>query len=209
VSRIRVLVADDHPLYRAGLRTMLASDPALEIVGEAASVPETRDLVSEQHPDVLVLDVAMPGGDGIAAARRLAVEHPEVAVLVLTMFDDVGSITRAVHAGVAGYLVKGAGGDEVLRAVHAVASGQVILDGRAGGAAALGAAPGGVGVGALTERERDVLRLMARGLTNPAIAESVYLSEKTVRNYVSSIFRKLGAENRVEAVRLAREAGVG
>lgn len=200
---VRVLLADDHPLYRAGVRLMLEGAPDLEVVGEAASVPELLVEVGRADADVVVLDVAMPGGDGIDAIRALHEARPALAVVILTMFDDIDSARRAMRAGAAGYLVKGASGDDVLAAVRAVAAGQVVLDGQV--RAALEREPDGL----LTARERDVLRLIASGLTNAAIAERLFLSEKTVRNHVSAVFRKLGAGNRVDAVRLARAAGLG
>lgn len=203
METVRVLLADDHPLYRAGVRLMLEGAPDLEVVGEAASVPELLVEVGRADADVVVLDVAMPGGDGIDAIRALHEARPTLAVVILTMFDDTDSARRAMRAGASGYLVKGASGDDVLAAVRAVAAGQVVLDGQVRGA--LEREPAGL----LTARERDVLRLIASGLTNAAIAERLFLSEKTVRNHVSAVFRKLGAGNRVDAVRLAREAGLG
>ncbi|HET6824606.1 MAG TPA: response regulator transcription factor [Amnibacterium sp.] len=203
MKTVRVLLAEDHPLYRAGLRLMLEGAPDLEVVGEAASVPELLTEIGATDADVVVLDVAMPGGDGIDAIRALHERRPGLAVLILTMFDDAGSARRAMRAGASGYLVKGASGDDVLAAVRAVGAGQVVIDGQVRDA--LEHEPAGL----LTVRERDVLRLMASGLTNTAIAERLFLSEKTVRNHVSAVFRKLGAGNRVDAVRLARHAGLG
>jgi DNA-binding NarL/FixJ family response regulator len=202
VRTVRVLLADDHPLYRAGVRLMLEGAPDLEVVGEAASVPELLAEMRRVDADVVVLDVAMPGGDGIDAIRALHEVRPALMVLILTMFGDTGSARRAMRAGASGYLVKGASGDDVLAAVRAVAAGQVVIDGQVRDA--LEREPAGL----LTVRERDVLRLMASGLTNTAIAERLFLSEKTVRNHVSAVFRKLGAGNRVDAVRLARSSGL-
>jgi DNA-binding NarL/FixJ family response regulator len=199
----RILLADDHPLYRAGVRLMLDGAPDLQVVGEAASVPELLRTVEGASADVVVLDVSMPGGDGIDAIRALHDLQPELRVLVLTMFDDVGSARRAMRAGASGYLIKGASGDDVLGAVRSVAAGQVVVDGLV--QQAILPESGAV----LSDRERDVVRLVAAGLTNSAIAERLFLSEKTVRNHVSAIFRKLGATNRVDAVRLARRSGLG
>lgn len=198
----RVVLADDHPLYRAGVRVMLEGAADLEVVGEAASVPELLRCVELLAADVVVLDVSMPDGDGIDAIRALRALQPALHVLVLTMFDDPGTARRAMRAGASGYLVKGASGDDVLAAVRSVAAGQVVLDGLVREVAV---AEPGVD---LTDRERDVLRLMASGLTNSAIAERLFLSEKTVRNHVSAVFRKLGAVNRVEAVRRAQRSGL-
>lgn len=199
----RVLLADDHPLYRAGVRVMLEGATGVEVVGEAASIPELLRAVAGSPADIVVLDVSMPGGDGIDAIRALHDLQPELRVLVLTMFDDAGSARRALRAGASGYLIKGASGDDVLGAIRSIAAGQVVVDGLV--RQVLAPDPDGI----LSDREQDVVRLIAAGLTNSAIAERLFLSEKTVRNHVSAIFRKLGASNRVDAVRLARRAGLG
>lgn len=199
----RVLLADDHPLYRAGVRMMLEGATGVEVVGEAASIPELLRAVAGSPADIVVLDVSMPGGDGIDAIRALHDLQPELRVLVLTMFDDAGSARRALRAGASGYLIKGASGDDVLGAIRSIAAGQVVVDGLV--RQVLTPDPDGI----LSDREQDVVRLIAAGLTNSAIAERLFLSEKTVRNHVSAIFRKLGASNRVDAVRLARRAGLG
>jgi DNA-binding NarL/FixJ family response regulator len=198
----RVVLADDHPLYRAGVRMMLEGASGLHVVGEAASVPELLRCLEQVPADVVVLDVSMPDGDGIDAIRMLRHVQPSLHVLVLTMFDDPGSARRAMRAGASGYLVKGASGDDVLGAVRSIAAGQVVLDGLLRDVVA--SEPGAN----LTDRELDVVRLMSDGLTNTAIAERLFLSEKTVRNHISAVFRKLGATNRIEAVRLARQAGL-
>src|SRR3954453_7837319 len=199
---MRVVLADDHPLYRAAVRVMLEGAAGLQVVGEAASVPELLQCLEQVAADVVVLDVSMPDGNGIDAIRALRHLQPSLQVLVLTMFDDPGSARRAMRAGASGYLIKGASGDDVLGAVRSVAAGQVILDGLLRDVVA--SEPGVP----LTDRELDVVRLMSDGLTNTAIAERLFLSEKTVRNHISAVFRKLGASNRVDAVRLARQAGL-
>lgn len=205
---IRVLIADDHPLYRSGLRLMLDGRDEIAIVGDAASVPEVFTAVAESIPDVIIMDVSMPGGDGLDATAQLVAQHPQLAVLIVSMFDDAATVARAMRSGARGYVVKGAGGDDVLRAVLAVAAGQIVLDGTAGGAFLRGSgAQRDSASSDITDRERDILRLMAAGLTNAAIADALHLSDKTVRNYVSSIFHKIGATSRVDAVVRARKAG--
>ena len=210
---LRVLIADDHPLFRGGLRALLAGEPSIELVGEAETGTEAIELTGRHSPDVVLMDLTMPNTDGIEATRRIVAEQPEVAVLVLTMLEDEASLAAALRAGARGYLLKGADGTEAVRAIHAVAAGEVIF-GPEVAAPVLGRLrENGEEITAslpdLTEREREVLELLAQGHANPVIAARVFLTEKTVRNYVSSIFRKLGVDNRVEAVIRAREAGLG
>lgn len=210
---LRVLIADDHPMFRGGLRALLAGEPSIEVIGEAQTGAEAIELARSHDPDVVLMDLTMPDTDGIEATRHITVEHPDVAVLVLTMLEDEASLAAALRAGARGYLLKGADGSEAVRAIHAVAAGEVIF-GPGVAAPILGQLrEGGEKITAslpeLTEREREILELMAQGHANPVIAARVFLTEKTVRNYVSNIFRKLGVDNRVEAVIRAREAGLG
>lgn len=211
---LRVLIADDHPMFRGGLRALLAGEPSIEVIGEAQTGAEAIELAESHHPDVVLMDLTMPGTDGIEATRRIVAEQPDVAVLVLTMLEDEASLAAALRAGARGYLLKGADGSEAVRAIRAVAAGEVIF-GPGVAAPVLGRLrEGGEEITAslpdeLTEREREILELMAQGHANPVIAARVFLTEKTVRNYVSNIFRKLGVDNRVEAVIRAREAGLG
>jgi DNA-binding NarL/FixJ family response regulator len=210
VSSLRVVIADDHPLYRAGLRTLLAEQPDMDLAGEAA----TGELAAATAADIVLMDITMPGIGGIEATGQITAANPLVAVLMLTMLDDGPSVLAAIRAGARGYLVKGAGGDEALRAIRALANGEVII-GAAVAAEVLrqiGPAPASTGAMPfpdLTERERDILRLLAEGYINTAIADRLHLGHKTVRNYVSIIFRKLQVTGRVEAVIRAREAGLG
>jgi DNA-binding NarL/FixJ family response regulator len=214
MTELRVLIADDHPLYRSGLCTLLVDQPGIQVTGQAASGEEAVDLAAATAPDVVLMDITMPGIGGIEATRRIVAASPEVVVLILTMLEDRTAVLAAMRAGARGYLVKGASGDEVLRAIRALANGDVIIGAEVaaevlsqfrGGAASAPPTP----FPDLTERERDILRLIAEGYTNTAIAGRLHLGDKTVRNYVSIIFRKLQVTSRVEAVIRARDAGLG
>lgn len=210
---VRVVVADDHPVFRDGLAMLLNSVVGIDVVGTAASGEQAVGLARELHPDVVVMDVQMPGLNGIEATRRLATEAPAVGVLVLTMSEEDGTVFSAVRAGARGYLVKGAEQDEIVRAIVAVAGGGVVFGASlarriaeffaAAPAAATDVFP------QLTAREREILELVAAGRSNAQIAASLYLSPKTVRNAVSNVFGKLQVADRAEAIVRAREAGLG
>jgi DNA-binding NarL/FixJ family response regulator len=216
-ERIRVLVADDHPVFRRGMRAILGAEPDTELLGEATDGEEAVTLALELRPDVILMDLNMPNLNGIEATRRILQANPDTAILMLTMFEDDKSILAAMRAGAHGYVLKGADGAEMLRAIHAVASGEAIFSptitrrlteyfATSGGdskASSAQAFPN------LTEREHEILSLMAEGYTNGAIASRLYLSPKTVRNYVSSIFTKLEVSDRSQAIVQARKAGVG
>ena len=212
MSGLRVVVADDHPVFRSGLRLLL-EDLGVEVVAEAADGSAAGELALEHRPDVVLLDLQMPGVTGLEATRRLADAAPEVRVLVLTMVEDDDTLFAALRAGAAGYLLKGAGPDEIDRAVRGVAAGDAVYG--VGVAERLrrmfvtGPVAAPVAFPQLVERERDVLALMAAGASNPEIASRLFLSDKTVRNYVSSIFAKLGVRDRAQAIVRAREAGLG
>ena len=212
---VRVLVCDDHPVYRDGLRMLLGSLPGLEVVGVAADGHEAVARAAELQPDVVVMDLQMPGLNGIEATARVTAEHPHVAVLVLTMYDDDDSVFAAMRAGALGYLLKGAAQDVIARAVASVASGEAVFGpavARKVAAYFSGGAPATATVEAfpqLTPREREVLDLLAAGRTNAQIASTLYLSQKTVRNNVSNIFAKLQVAGRAEAIIAARDAGLG
>ena len=214
---IRVLVADDHPVFRRGMRAILGAEEEIELVGEAMDGEEAVALALELRPDVILMDLNMPGVSGIEATRRVLEAGPDTAVLMLTMFEDDKSIFAAMRAGAHGYVLKGADGAETLRAIRAVAAGEAIFSpGITRRLTGYFAAPGGEPRTAasqvfpnLTEREHEILNLMAEGLTNTAIASRLYLSPKTVRNYVSSIFTKLQVSDRPQAIVRAREAGLG
>jgi DNA-binding NarL/FixJ family response regulator len=211
-SPIRVVLADDHPVVRAGLAALLTSLPGIEVVGVAATGREAIREVLTTHPDVAVLDLQRPDLDGFAATRELARSAPRVAVLVLTMFEDDDSVFTAMRAGARGYLVKGAEQDEIARAIHAVAAGEAIFGpGVARRVLALFAAPPSTEAPfpELTTREREILDLLAAGLSNSAIATRLSLAAKTVANNVSSIFTKLHVADRPTAIVRARDAGLG
>ena len=209
---IRVLVADDHPFFRDGVRALLDSVPETQVVGEAATGDEAVEVALAARPDVILMDLQMPGLDGIGATRRIVQAAPETGVIVLTMFDDDDSVFAAMRAGARGYLLKGADQEELLRGVRAVAAGEALFSpGIArrlmGFFTALPRGP--QAFPELTEREREVLELIAHGLANPEIAHRLALSAKTVRNHVSTIFSKLQVADRAHAIVLAREAGLG
>ena len=210
---IKILIADDHPLFRFGIRTRLSAEADLEVIGEAGSAEEAIALTGRLRPDVVLMDLNLPGMNGIEATRTIREAHPQVAVLVVTMFDD-DSVFAAMRAGARGYLLKGAEAEETVRAVRAVAHGEAIFSPSvAQRLMGYFAAPRPPAVAPnfpeLTEREREVLALLAQGYTNAAIGERLMLSTKTVRNYVSTIFAKLQVADRAEAIIRARDAGLG
>jgi DNA-binding NarL/FixJ family response regulator len=211
---IRVLVADDHPVYRAGLTGVLSEAADIDVVGQADDGRTAIELVTRLRPDVVLMDLHMPRLSGIEASRRLTTEAPEVSVLALTMFDDEESTLAAVRAGARGYLVKGADGSRILSAVRAVAAGELVFGADVAGGVleALVNGRGGRGAGPfsnLTDRETEVLDLIASGRSNHQIARRLVLSDKTVRNHISSIFAKLHVTDRSHAIVRAREAGLG
>ncbi len=210
---LRVIVADDHPVFRDGL-AMILRDRGVRVVAEAADGQAALDAAAAQHPDVVLMDLAMPGLGGIEATRRLAAGHPAVAVLVLTMSEDDDSLFAALRAGARGYLLKESAADDIVRAVVTVARGGTVLGARVSArvldavlARPRPAAPGPFP--RLTQREREVLDLVARGYPNARVARHLGVSEKTVRNHVSVILAKLPAATRAEAVALARDNGLG
>ena len=209
---IRVLIADDHPVVRRGLSALLASLDGVEVVAEAANGEEALREAQLTRPDVVVMDIQMPELDGVEATRRLIALLPDVAVLVVTMFEDDETVVSAMRAGARGYLLKGAQQEEILTTLRSVAAGQYVIAPRVA-ARLLGrlspAAPPAVPFPGLTDREREVLDRVARGYTNARVATELALAEKTVANRLSAIFLKLGVSGRTEAVILAREHGLG
>ena len=208
-----VVIADDHPMIRQGLRLTLDQLPGIQVIGEATTGRQAVELAESLQPDVLIMDLNMPDGNGIDATRALTRSSPHVKVLILTMFDDDASVFQAMRAGARGYLLKGAGEQEIERAIRGVADGEAIfgpavaqrvLDFLSGTAPRQPAA-----FPELSEREREVLSLLAEGRSNPDIARRLYLSPKTVRNHVSNIFTKLQVADRAQAIIKARDAGLG
>ena len=208
---IRVLIADDHLFYREGLRVMLGAIPELQLVGEAANGDEAIERALALQPDVVLMDLKMPGASGLEATRRIVRQSPHIGVLVLTMFDD-DSVFAAMQAGARGYLLKDARLEDVVRAIDAVGRGEAIFSPSIAQRLLSYFAtnrPAAVTFPELTEREREILALIAHGQTNEQIAEQLVVSIKTVRNHVSTIFSKLQVADRAQAVVRAREAGLG
>ena len=212
-ERLRVLIADDHPVFRSGLRALLATDPDVEVVAEAADGAEAIALTTRERPDVVVMDLHMPERDGVDATREILQTDPHIAVLVLTMFDDDDSVFAAMRAGARGYILKGTNQADIVRAVHAVGTGGAVFGPavaqRILGFFAHSQTRPAVAFPQLTDRERDVLDLLAQGLPNSRIAGRLSISEKTVRNHVSNIFTKLAVADRAQAVVRARDGGLG
>jgi DNA-binding NarL/FixJ family response regulator len=210
---IRVLIVDDHAPFREGLRALLTSVPEMTVAGEAENGEDAIRKAAKLQPDVMLMDIQMPGMNGIEATRLIYQSSPHIGVIVLTMFEDDDSVFAAMRAGARGYLLKGADQTEILRAIHSVKSGEALF---------------GPGIARrlinffaqihpqpenpfpeLTEREHEVLDLLARGMSNSEIAPTLVISQKTVRNHVSNIFNKLQVADRAQAIIRARDAGLG
>lgn len=211
---VRVVVVDDHPVFRMGLHALLDTLPGITVVGEAATAADAVAITRAETPDVVLMDLHLDGGSsGVEATRDIVRDHPDIGVLVVTMLDDDDSVFASMRAGARGYLLKGAAPNEVERAIRAVANGEVLL-GQAIAAQAVSFLAGARTAGPtpfpdLTDREREVLDLVARGLDNAAIARRLALSPKTVRNHLSNILTKLQVADRAQAIVRAREAGLG
>jgi DNA-binding NarL/FixJ family response regulator len=211
---VRVLIADDHPLFREGMIGRLGRVGDITVVGEAASGDEAVQLARELDPHVILMDIKMPGLNGIEATREIRKAGPVVSVLVLTMFEDDDSVFAAMRAGAKGYLLKDSGGEEMVHAIRAVASGEAVFgSGVAERIIGFFSAPRPAAprraFPELTEREEEVLSLVARGKSNQEIAKQLFVSLKTVRNHVSNILLKLQVADRAQAVIRARDAGTG
>ncbi|HEX4430082.1 MAG TPA: response regulator transcription factor [Frankiaceae bacterium] len=218
-SVIRIIVADDHPIVRSGLRALLETLPDVEVIGEAENGRHAIDQAARHAPDVVIMDIQMPVVDGIQAVREIVNAHPQIGVLMLTMFEDDANVFAAVQAGARGYLLKGATPTEVANAIRAVHDGQVVF----GAALAVriasyfSTAPAAMRPGsnsddafsALTARENEILTHLAAGASNNAIARQLGISAKTVANHVSNILTKLQTADRAEAIIRARSAGLG
>ena len=217
VDPVRVLVADDHPFFRDGLRVLLEATADTELVGEATDGDEAIALAQTLRPDVILMDLRMPGMGGIDATRKIISETPHVGILVVTMIEDDVSVFAAMRAGARGYLLKGADKDEMLLAIRAVGRGEAIFGpGIARRLMQYFARPAATPTQSsqvvfpeLTDREREILNLIAAGWNNEEIAGQLFLSLKTVRNYVSNIFTKLQVVDRAQAIVRARQGGLG
>jgi DNA-binding NarL/FixJ family response regulator len=209
-DRISVLIADDHPVFRQGLYALLDGVPDIELIGEAADGDAAVSAALDLKPDVVLMDIRMPGLNGIDATRRIVAGDSGIGILVLTMFEDDDSVFAAMRAGARGYLLKGSEQEEVMRAIRSVASGEAIF-GPAIARRLIGyfSSASTEAFPELTAREREVLELIAQGRNNQAIADQLVLSLKTVRNHVSNVFTKLHVTDRAGAIVKAREAGMG
>ncbi len=213
MEKTRVLMADDHTLFRDGVRALFASAPDLELVGEAATGEEAVALANSSQPDLILMDLQMPGMNGIEATRRIVTTSPHIGVLVVTMFDDDHSVFSSMQAGARGYVLKGASHTEMLRAIRAVASGEAIFSPAIAARlmdyfANIRPHPSLPVFPELTDREREILKLIAEGHRNAEIAAELVLSPKTVRNHITNILSKLQVVDRAEAILRAREAGL-
>jgi len=201
---IRVLIVDDHAVVRLGLRSLLTNSNGFRVVGEAGSASESVTLTGQTRPDVVLMDVRLPDGSGVEACRRIKQEHPDTRVVMLTSYSDEEAIVGAVMAGASGYLLKQADAERLTQAIRDAAAGESSLDPRAAGMLLnqfreLSAKQAESELSGLTDRERRMLALIAEGYTNRAIGEVLHLSEKTVRNHVSQLLRKLGFQRRSQA----------
>jgi DNA-binding NarL/FixJ family response regulator len=214
MNEIRILIADDHPLFRDGMHGLLDSVPDTEVVGEATSGEEVVSQAAALQPDVILMDIKMPGTNGIAATREILAASPHIGILMVTMLEDDESVFAAMRAGARGYVLKGANQADILLAIRAVARGEVIFGPNIARrllrffSTLRPQAPQRV-FPDLSERETELLELMAQGKSNQEIADQLALSLKTVRNHVSNIFSKLQVADRAQAILRAREAGLG
>ncbi len=213
MDSLTVLLADDHPLFRKGMRALLQSMPDIELVGEAQSGDEAVAMALEQQPDLVLMDLQMPNGHGLAATRQISNASPHIRILVVTLFEDDESIFAALRAGAHGYILKDAGEEEMVRAIRGIGQGQAIFSPAIATrlmdyfAVTRKEVPQEI-FPELTDREREILTLIARGQSNADIAEQLVITVKTVRNHVSNIYNKLQVADRAQAAIRAREAGL-
>ena len=209
---MRVLIVDDHPVFRDGIRALLEATPGISVVGEATTGEAAMTLAEEHRPDLVLMDVGMPGINGIEATRRIVARRPETRVLIVTMFEDDASVFAAMRAGAGGYVLKDATKEELRRAIQAVGNGEAIFSPAVAARVIAHFAqprPSGRAFPDLTEREHEILEFIARGWNNARIADHLTLSAKTISNYVSNILGKLQVTYRDEAAARAKEAGLG
>ncbi|GAA2885427.1 response regulator transcription factor [Streptosporangium fragile] len=203
---LRVMIVDDHPVVREGLRGMLEADPGITVVGEAASGDEAVVRAGDLAPDVILMDLRMPGGDGVSATSRILAARPESRVVVLTTYETDADIVRAVEAGAAGYLLKDTSRADLLAAIAAAARGETVLSPSV--ATKLVTRMRAPAVESLSPRETEVLALVARGLTNAEIGRALFISETTVKTHLLRVFGKLGVSDRTAAVTTALDRGL-
>ncbi len=205
---LKVLVVDDHPLFRSGVVATLIREPGFEVVGEAETIEETLKRVRLTRPDIVLLDVALPDGDGVDAIEPILREWPQALVVMLTSADDSDTVLESLRAGAAGYVVKGAAAAELLAALGSISRGEGYTSPRIASRLLAEVAHPKTAPGEdLTPRERTVFEMLGQGLTNREIGDRLYLSEKTVKRYVTVVMQKLGVRNRVEAALLASKTG--
>jgi DNA-binding NarL/FixJ family response regulator len=212
LETLRILIAEDHPLYRKGMISLLQSIPEFEVVGEASTGEEAVARASQLQPEVILMDLQMPEVNGIEATRRILRESPNIRVLMVTLFEDDDSVFMALRAGARGYVLKDADEEEMVLSIRAVGRGEAIFSPAvATRVLAYFSKPAAQPqvFPTLTDREREILHLIARGHPNPSIAKQLSLSTKTIGNYVSNIFTKLQVADRAQAIIRAREAGMG
>lgn len=218
MERISVFIADDHALFREGLRALFSTIEDIELIGEASSGPDCIAMVGKLQPDVVLMDISMPGMDGVEATRQLLLKHPSLGIVMVTMLEDDASVFSAMRAGARGYVLKGGSHNDLMQAIRAVANGQALF----GPGIAKRVMNFFQYVGTdlrsgvpkytfpeLTPRELEVLELIASGTNNPGIAKKLVISEKTVRNHITNIFSKLQVVDRATAIIRARDAGLG
>jgi NarL family two-component system response regulator LiaR len=214
MSRVRILIADDHTMVRQGLTQICEAEPDMDVVGQAADGRQAVTLALRLHPDIVVMDINMPEQDGVEATKEITLENPDIGVIILTMYRQDQYVFEAIKAGARAYLLKDADSDELVSAIRAVATGDALLDPSIAGKMIeefkrlQEDAQLAEGLTPLTQREQDILRLVAQGYENQTIADELHLSEKTIRNRLSVVFEKLHVNNRTQAALYALRQGL-